>query len=71
MNIQERELSEEETQVIYAKICEVKPKAFDSYHDGDVSEFYYEVEGKQYRLIYDVGGDWFCDIIYEGNYKEQ
>jgi len=71
MNTQERELSEEETRQVYEKICELKPKPFDRHYDRKHSEFYYEVDGKQYRLIYDAGGDWFCDIIYEGNYKEQ
>lgn len=67
--IQERELDRDETQQVYDKICAAKLKPFSYHYDRKHSEFFYELDGKQYRLIYDPSGDWFCDIIYEGNYK--
>jgi hypothetical protein len=67
--IKERELDEVETKSVYKKICEQKLKPFDEQNEDKCKEFYYELDGKQYRLIYDQSGDWFCDIIYEGAYK--
>ena len=67
--INERELDVEETKAVYNKISELKLKPFDIQREDKCKEFFYELDGKQYRLIYDVTGDWFCDIIYEGNYQ--
>ena len=66
----ERELSADEIKHVYKQISDAKLEPFDIEYDRKSSDFYYELNGKQYRLIYDGSGDWFCDIIYEGNYKE-
>lgn len=65
----EHKLSQEETKQVYQEICNLKLNPFNENVDKKYSEFYYELNGNQYRLIYDQGGDWFCDIIYQGNYK--
>lgn len=64
----EVELSAEETKSVYKQICDAKLEPFNIEYDEDCSEFYYELNGKKYRLIYDRAGDWFCDIIYQGDY---
>lgn len=65
----ERELSQSEVKEIYNRICSEKIPEFDVEYTSESTEFYYELDGKQYRLIYDRSADWFCDIIYEGEYK--
>lgn len=52
-----------------SKKFEQKLKPFDEQYTKDCAEFYYHLDGKQYRLIYDHSGDYFCDIIYEGKYQ--
>lgn len=65
----ERQLTTEEIEAVYKEICNSKLEPFEIEYDSDYSEMYYDHKGKQYRLIYDRAGDWFCDIIYEGKYK--
>ena len=65
----ERELSAEEVKQVYAKICELKLMPFDIEYYRKFSEQFYHLDGKQYRLVFDPQGDWFCDIIYEGEYE--
>lgn len=65
----ERELTAEETQQLYKEISAAKLEPFSIEFESDCSEVYYDYKGKQYRLIYDRAGDWFCDIIFEGQYK--
>ena len=69
----ERTLTPEETKVVYKKLCALvcskQLKPFDIQYDADCSEFYYDCDGVQYRVIYDRPGDWFLDIIYVGVYK--
>ena len=65
----ERELSDVEVKEIYGQIVnDTKLKPFNSVVEGKCGEVYYELNGKQYRLIYDQNFDWFCDIIFEGEY---
>lgn len=64
----EIELNAEETAIVYKQVCDLKLKPFDVQTEEDFTEIYYHLNGKQYRLIYDRSGDYFCDIIYVGNY---
>jgi hypothetical protein len=64
----EVQLTAEETKLVYNQICDANLEPFKIEYDKDWSEFYYELDDKKYRLIYDRAGDWFCDIIYQGDY---
>lgn len=71
----ERELTPDEVKSIYQRINELKIDPIHTVYERKYAEEYYELDGKQYRLIYtpDIGSiniytpdfDWFCDIIYE------
>ena len=65
----ERKLSAAETNEIYSKINVQRIKEFKIERESKCMELYFEVDSKQYRLIFDSTGDWFCDIAYEGAYK--
>ena len=67
----ERELNAQETKEVYDAISAARLEPFDSEVVDKCGELYYELNGKQYRLIYDTNFDWFCDIMFEGQYKEQ
>jgi len=67
-NMNERQLSDEETKNLCSKIDELKLQPYrDDVEDG-FGELYYDIDGKKYRMIYDSNFDWFLDIVYEGNY---
>lgn len=63
----ERELSHDETKVIYNMAYGMEPYKIE--YEKDCSELYYNIAGKKYRLIYDRECDWFLDIAYEGDYE--
>ena len=64
----ENELNAEETKQIYKKICDARLQPYHVEYDRKSSDHYYELDGKKYRLVFDGAGDWFCDIIYQGDY---
>jgi len=64
----EVELSKEETKEIYEKINKLNLQPYDEMVQRNSGTFYYEVDGKKYRLIFTPDFDWFCDIAYEGDY---
>lgn len=61
----ERELNSEEVKNIYQRINELDLDPIHTVLERKCAEAYYELDGKQYRLIYTPDFDWFCDIIYE------
>jgi len=61
----ERELTPDEVKSIYQRINELKIDPIHTVYERKCAEEYYELDGKQYRLIYTPDFDWFCDIIYE------
>lgn len=65
----ERELNEVETRDIYQRITDAKLEPVHIDYDRKSADVFYILDGKTYRLIYDNSCDWFCDIIYEGDYK--
>lgn len=58
------ELSAQETKVIYDRICSQNIKPYKAVCERKYSEFYYQLDGVKYCLVYDRAGDWFSDIIY-------
>jgi hypothetical protein len=64
----ERELNPEETKAIYALINERRIEPFSENIERKYGELYYDVDGTQYRLIFDQNFDYFSDIAYEGVY---
>lgn len=63
--MKERELNTEEVKQVYAEITKLNLEPYDIVYEKKCSEYLYALNGKNYRLIYDRDGDWFCDIIYE------
>jgi hypothetical protein len=61
----ERELSAVETKEIYEAIHASKIQPVSQEVVDKCGEACFELNGKQYRLIYDTNFDWFCDIIFE------
>ena len=66
--MKERQLSAEETQVLYDRITNGRIRPFQKVGEDKCGVLYYAVEGKKYRLIFTPDFDWFCDIAYEGDY---
>ena len=65
----ERELDQAETKAVYKEICDAKLEPVHIDYDRKSADVFHILNGKTYRLIYDQSCDWFCDIIYEGDYK--
>lgn len=63
--MEQRELSGHEVAQIYKQICDLKLEPVDIIYEHKFSEQIYNLDGKQYSLVFDREGEWFCDIIYE------
>lgn len=66
--MKERELSTAEAMEIHDCICELNLKPLRKEREDKCGELFYLLDDKQYRLIYDLNFDYFCDIAYEGDY---
>ena len=64
----ERQLSAEETRVLYDRITNDRIRPFQKVVEDKCGKLYYAVEGKKYRLIFTPDFNDFIDIAFEGDY---
>jgi hypothetical protein len=64
----ERQLSAEETRVLYDRITNDSIRPFQKVVEDKCGELYYDFEHTMYRLIFTPDFNDFLDIAFEGDY---